>query len=140
MTQGNGWRSSKEPGAAPSQLLYMSHKNCAEILRLTCKSLGITHYAMAKLLGVRHENYGKWFSGLYRPSSKYFARLCLILNFQANGLVLSLVDHFDWERNEIIYKKGVRDGNGRDNLSQFGWDVQKKEAQAGQHPSDSGAE
>jgi hypothetical protein len=107
---------------------YMTHGDSRAVLKFAVSSLGISHYAMAKLLQVRHSNYSRWFSQ-YRPSSVYLGRICIIFCMASKGLRLPLVDYIDWVNGTIKYKKGVADA-GSNLLSEFGW-LSKKESEVG---------
>jgi hypothetical protein len=100
---------------------YLTNQGCEETLRAACRALGISGYRMAALLGIRHVNYMKWFSGSSRPSSKYFARITMLFVFRTNGLTIVLVDRIDWVNEWVIYKKGVKlgDAQGKSDLHQF---------------------
>jgi len=108
---------------------YCSHSDSQAVLRLVVSSLGISHYAMAKLLGVRHSNYAQWFT-TYRVSSKYLNRICILFAMSNKGLKLPLVDYIDWVNGNIKYKKGVSQHEDQSLLSQFGWGISVPKAEA----------
>jgi len=133
-------RHSQTAGGKPT--IYLPNHECEVILKESCQALGVTHYAMAKLLGVRTCNYSQWFNGTRRPSSKYFAKIAKLHALKAFGMMINFVDHIDWDAKEVVYKKGVRlgDARGRDPIYKFSGGIPQTEGQSRSNTSDSGQE
>ena len=107
------WVKKPRPQTRAAPTLYSTHLECEQTLKLAVQSLRITGYRMARLLEMRDAHYIRWFRGTTRPSSRYFQRIAMILVLHVNGCDFNLVDHLDWDRQEVVYQKGVTIGQER---------------------------
>jgi hypothetical protein len=121
---------------------YASFSESEETLRQSCKVFRITPYRLAKLLQVNPSNFLRWFNGSHRPSQRHQSHLIKLHILHSNGLGFGLVDHIDWQTNEVVYKKGVTlgDARGRDPVHKFCGGLSQKKGEGGPDPADNGDE
>jgi hypothetical protein len=106
---GNAFAAVGVAGARGSQSLYPKSIAVDRLIMKSVRTLGVTRYQLAKLLGCSNPNmiYG-WLSGTRRPSPLFLSRLNWMLLLRADGMNWVKAKTVDWEAGTIVWRTDNR--------------------------------